>query len=303
VKKTYVWAFLVLLAVYIVLAFTLPSDPQVLSKHGLTQLNARLLNLTVVVPIALIYLTALYGFIHVDNYATKIHDTKEGPHFKNLALGLMILVFSLPVTAILGSLRSYAGHELPNLLPTITIVRNYIALAFVLAAIYMIAKGVQGLYGTLKRRRANNNQLVSFYGIIGPVLLASLYTWLIVAQGYETPGDGPYYLPEWVLITTIIVPYVFIWCVGIWAAVYLYRYQAAVKGVIYKRAINYLAKGIAVIILISILVQGLTSLAGVLNRLDLTPLLFIVYLLIGLYVVGYGLVARGAKKLKQIEEA
>lgn len=300
-KKVYTWLFLALLATYIVLAFILPTDPQTLSKYELSELQARLLNLSVVVPIALIYLSALYGFIHVDNYANKILRTNEGPHFKKLAAGLAILAFSLPVSSILGSLRSYARHAQPELLPTATILRNYVVLAFAIVAIFLIAKGAQGLHDTLKNRKTNGQQ-PSPYGVLGPVLLASVYTWLIVSQGYNAPGNEPYFLPTWLIVTTFVVPYVFVWSVGIWAAIHLHRYKDTVKGVIYKRAVNDLSIGIAVIILISILVQGLASVAGVLSRLDLTPLLVVVYFLIALYVVGYGLVARGAKQLRQIEE-
>lgn len=300
-KKTYTWVFLALLTTYVVLAFILPTNPEMLSKYGLTELSSQLLNLSIVIPIALVYLSALYGFIHVDNYANKIIDSKEGPHFKKLAAGLAILAFSLPVTSIIGSLRSYARHALPDMVPNVTILRNYVILAFIFTAMLFIAKGAQGLYGTLKRPRTNRH--ISPYQIIGPVLLASIYTWLIIAQGSKVPGDEPYFLPDWLLVTTFVVPYVFVWCVGIWAAIYLRRYQEAVNGVVYKRAVNYIAIGIAVIILVSILIQGMTSLSGTLSRLDLTPILAMVYLLIVLYVVGYGLVARGAKQLKQIEEA
>ena len=301
-SRVFVWTFLALLATYVILAFILPTDPQTLSRYGLTQLSARLLNLSIVVPISLIYLSALYGFIHINNYANKVIGTKEGPHFKRLAEGIGVLVFSLPVTSIVGSLRSYARHVQPDLLPSISILRNYLVLVLVFVSILLIAKGAQGLYGSLKRQKENMQQF-SFYGVIGPVLLASIYTWLVIAQGYSTPDNEPYFLPDWLIVTTIIVPYVFVWCLGVRAAVHLLAYQVGVKGVVYKRAISNLAVGIAVIILISILIQFITSLSGVLSRLNLTPILVIVYLLIALYVVGYGLVARGAKKLKQIEEA
>lgn len=301
-SRAFVWAFLTLLAIYIILGFVLPTDPQTLSKYGLTELSARLLNLSVVIPISLIYLSALYGFVHVNNYANKVLHSKEGPHFKRLAEGLAILVFSLPVSSLLGSLRSFFRHVQPDLLPTVSILRNYVILALVFAAMFLIARGAQGLYGTLKRQKETMQQL-SFYGIIAPVLLASVYTWLVVSQGRITPDDGPYFLPDWLVVLTIVAPYVFVWCLGIRAATHLLAYQVGVKGVVYKRAIKNLAVGIAVIILVSILIQGITSLNMVISRLNLTPLLAIVYMLIALYVVGYGLVARGAKKLKQIEEA
>jgi hypothetical protein len=299
VKKPYLWIFVVLLATYIVLAFALPPDPQILSKHHLTATSVRLLNLSVIGPLTLVYLAALYGFLRVDDYANKVRNTKEGPHFKKLATGLTILALSLPLNGILGSLASYARHAQPHWSAELAISRNYIALALAAAAIILISKGARGLYGTLKRQDINGR---SVYALIGPIILASIYTWLIVAQGSGNPDGPPYYLPEWLIVTTIAIPYVFIWCVGAWAAVHLYYYHNGVKGSIYKRAMNNLAKGVGAIIIISILLQFLTTLSGILNRLDLTPLLLVIYLLVGAYAVGYGLVARGAKKLKQIEE-
>lgn len=102
-KKPYILLFIALLVAYLILALTLPSDPQVLAKHELTQLSARFLNLTILIPISLVYLAALYGFIRVKDYAAKVRDTKEGPHFKDIANGLMLLAFSLPINSILCS--------------------------------------------------------------------------------------------------------------------------------------------------------------------------------------------------------
>jgi hypothetical protein len=182
-------------------------------------------------------------------------------------------------------------------------VRNYLVVVLILAAMFLIAKGAQGLYSTLKRQQQLSTEQFSLYGIIGPVLLACVYTWLVVAQGYKTEGGEPYYLPEGLIVTTIVIPYVLAWCLGIRAAIHLSAYRIGVKGVIYKRAISSIAIGLAVIILDSMLIQGITSLSGILSRFNLTPVLVLVYLLVALYVVGYGLLARGAKKLKQIEEA
>ncbi|HXH04824.1 MAG TPA: hypothetical protein VNI82_00145, partial [Candidatus Nitrosotenuis sp.] len=179
---------------------------------------------------------------------------------------------------------------------------NYVTLALAFAGLYFIAKGSQGLYSTLKPRGKTSNSQ-SFYGLAGTVALTSVYTWLVVAQGYATPGTAPYFLPTWLLIITFVIPYVFAWCMGIWAALCLRRYYTAVKGTIYKEALNNLYKGVAGIVVVSIFLQSLTSVPGLVNRLDLTPLLIVVYVLIATYAIGYGLVANGAKKLKLIEIA
>lgn len=115
-------------------------------------------------------------------------------------------------------------------------------------------------------------------------------------------SEPTYYLPNWLIILTLAVPYVYVWCVGINAVRNLNIYKNRVKGLVYKRAIDYLAKGIAVIIVLSIFIQLIAVLSAQLNRLNLTPLLAVIYLLLVLYALGYGLVSRGAKRLKQIEE-
>ena len=298
-KQAYKWVFLVLLATYVTLAFTLPTNPETLQRLEVSQGQARLLNLTVVIPLSLVYLGALYGFMRIKDYAEKVKDSREGPHFETLARGLMVLAFSLPINSIVSSLTSYIRHAQPHMLSDISIIRQYLALALAFTAIALLARGAQGLFGTLKNASVNRQ---SFYAIIGPIVLACVYTWLILSQGAGTSDNQPYFMPDWVVITTIAIPYIYAWCIGSWAAVLLYKYHAKVKGVIYKRALDNLAKGIAGVILVSIFLQFLTTLSGLLNRLDLTPLLGVVYVLIALYALGYGLIAQGAKKLKQIEE-
>lgn len=300
-EKVYILVFIALLVIYFLLALTLPQDTQILKKFGLSEASARLLSLSIVVPLTVIYLAALYGFVRVKDYADQILNTKEGPYFRHIANGLMFLAFSLPLNSILSSLRSYVRHAYPHLMSDITILRQYLALALTFAAILFISRGAQGLYHTLKPSGSSRQSLNGFVFLV-PIILTSLYTWLIVQQGSNDAGEPPFFLPDWAIIFTIVIPYVYLWCIGIWAAVQMHRYQYNVKGIVYKRAIDYLSKGLAGIILISIVLQLLTTLSGVLNRWDVAPLMFVIYVLIGLYAVGYGLVARGAKKLKKLEE-
>lgn len=299
-KKVFTWIFLALLATYVILAFALPVNPETMSKYGLSETKLRLLRMSTVLPLAAVYLGALYGFTRIRDYADKIRGTKESPHFDKLAMGLTVLAFSLPVNSIVSTLAKYVKHAHPYFMADITIARQYLALALAFTAMYLISKGASGLYNTLKNITLPKQPM---YVLLGPIILASVYTWLIVAQSGSMPDGQPYYLPIWAVVITIAIPYIFLWCVGAWAAFHLYIYQQGVKGLIYKRAIDNLAKGIAVIVLISISLQFLTTLSGLLNRLDLSPLLAVVYVLIAFYALGYALVARGAKQLKQIEEA
>jgi hypothetical protein len=130
-----------------------------------------------------------------------------------------------------------------------------------------------------------------------------MYAWLITTRQQGGVASDPYHMPDWLIILTLVIPYTFIWCIGIQASVWLYKYRTSVKGFIYRRALVNLSQGVGVIIVVSVLLRFLTTLTEQLNRLNVTPLLMVLYLLILLYAIGFGLVARGAKKLKQIEEA
>jgi hypothetical protein len=207
----------------------------------------------------------------------------------------------LPINALVGTLASYVRFRHPHFLSDITIFRNYLSLLFAIIAVVFIAKGANGLYKTLRNQKIIDR--FPYTGFLGPVALASAYTWLVTTQTDSANADQGYFLPTGLVVATLAIPYTFIWCVGIKAALQLSRYRKAVKGIIYQRAISNLSQGVAFIIIISILLQVLTTLSETLNRLNLGPLLLVIYILVAVYALGYGMVARGAKKLKQIEEA
>lgn len=299
-KKVYIWTFAALMLCYLILNLTLPTDPQSLEKYQLTQSGARLLNLSFVIPLFIVYASAFYGFLRFHDYAGSVKKSKESPALYNLAYGLMVLAFSLPIQSILGSLFSYVKYRHQDLVPFVTVFREYLALVLASVALYLIARGAQGLFDTLKKDK--KVLLHPYYALLGPIVLASVYTWFLTAKVSSATGEPSHYLPEWMIILTLSIPYIFVWCVGIRAALQLRLYRDGVKGVIYKRAFDHLSKGIGVVVLISITIQFITTLSAALSRLSLAPLLLVVYFLVALYAVGYGFVARGAKKLKQIEE-
>lgn len=299
-KKLYVLIFLSLIALSYALTFGLPVSPATLQKYGVSVVQARLLNLTILIPLTFIYLVALYGFLRVYDYSQKVLDTKEGPYFRRIAQGLMVLAFSLPVSSVISSARAYIVYAYPHFLSDITIARSYINTLLIFVAMYLIALGAEGLYNTLKKK--TTFRIRTMYGILPLVAFASIYTWIVASRGLANPSGEPYYLPGWLVITTIVIPQLFSWCFGAWAAYNLYRYQTMVKGMVYRRALNGIAKGVAAIVIVAALLQFLTPLQTALNRLDLGPLLIITYVILASYIIGFGLVARGARKLKRIEE-
>jgi uncharacterized membrane protein len=79
-------------------------------------------------------------------------------------------------------------------------------------------------------------------------------------------------------------------------------YAKKIKGLLYKRALNRLAAGIATVIGSSIFIQFINIVFAYKNNGSLGSLLVLIYLLLAVEAIGYILIASGAKNLKRIEE-
>ncbi|MDB5182530.1 MAG: hypothetical protein JWO47_314 [Candidatus Saccharibacteria bacterium] len=298
-NKLTIYFFLALTLLYVAIVMFSPADPSATAKYHIDQSQIRLLTLTIVVPLVVIWLTALYGSVRIHDYSKVIKDTKEGIAFKLVSRGLLFIAFSLPANAVFGAVLSYFTVKNPNFQSTATILRNYFNIILPAAGLLTINKGASALISTLRKIRPVTWPPLTLPGII---IASSVYTWLITTRPFSAAGDTGYYLPNWIILATLSIPYLYIWCRGILAAVKFFVYKQNIRGVIYKKSLGLLATGIATIIILSVASQILITLSARLNRLNLTPILILVYVLVALNALGFGLVARGAKKLKLIEE-
>lgn len=298
--RAYVAAFILLIAVYIAILFGLPANPEVLERYDLTEGQAKILNAAIAIPSVLIWLIALYGFLNIKAYADRVADTKEGKGFQYLSIGLVILAFSLPLNSITSVILGLIAAGNPDALASATIIRNYFIIALAFATFTSLLLGARALTNTLKRK-AFSDIPDGFTALI--VVLTAIYTWLIAAKPFNDGMDERiYYLPSWLLVLTVAIPYILAWKWGMRASYYLYQYHKGVKGIVYKSAFKDMARGIGVVIFVAILIQLITTSTAQLHRLNLTPILLIVYGLLAMYTIGFLLVARGSKKLKQLED-
>ncbi len=298
-NRYYIYWFMFLTAVYVGFAVFAPIDPTILQKYHISEARALMLTLTVVVPIVMIWLVALYGLVRFKEYTEVIQEGKEGLAFRDISNGLLYLAFSLPIGGVIGSFVSYLALRHPHLIEEVTIVRNYARMIVPGIGLILLARGASGLTRLLKKSKQNE---LPHYSLLWAIILTSFFSWLITAKAGSTGGNIIYFLPNWLILLTLVVPYTYTWCRGLFGVFHLLQYRKNVKGVVYKKSLNLLAMGVSMIIILSVLTQLITTLSARLNRLNLTPLLLIVYVLVALNALGYGWVARGARKLKQIEE-
>lgn len=298
-KKIYYWVYITLLTAYVTLSVMLLPQPSVLERFDMTSLQAKLLSLTVVIPITCIYLLALYGTVWLKSFAVAIRDTREGQAYGQMANGLALWAISLPLQSIFSSVTNYVAIQDPAWLEELVITRNYLRVVVTVIAFTLIARGAERLVKTVRTRPTFDRPLVSLFGTIS---LTAFYIWLIVSRHQVELTTPIFYQPDWLIIITQAIPLLFVWARGLRAMYHLYLYREKVGGKVYRRSIDLLTKGIALTIFVAITIQLVITASSRLISLNLTPALGLVYLLVIGYAISYTSIAIAAKKLKMIEE-
>jgi hypothetical protein len=299
VRKKSVYEPLVLFALaYVILTFVIPPDQAALDKYDLSKSALQALQLTIVIPLIAIWVAAFYGYDNLKRYAALLGNRTEGRSLNTVANGLGVLAFSLPVSQIVNTFLQYNSRVDPGAAARNRIIMNYLALAFALAAFYLINRGSAALAGTIKQ--AGTRRLYDFVMFFFTVLTA-LYSYAVFTNSNRHSVEQ-YALPDWLIIATIVIPYLFVWYNGFAATLRLHFYQTGVKGVLYRSALRMFSIGIAGVILTSVLLQFLATVVNSLENLGLGSLLAIVYLLLIVIAFGYLLIALGTKRLTKIEE-
>ncbi len=298
-RKPYVIIFILLLLSYLALLIFLPADPATLQKYNISSGRARLLGLGIGIPMSIIWLVALYGFYRFKNYAEIIAKDKQGKAFRLLANGLTVLGFSLPINSVLSSALSYYTRANTHLVPASDILRSYVALLLQLVAFLLISKGTIELLKTSKPRVKFE---INRYVVLAVIVFSSVFTWLVTGRAAGDSTNDIYYLPSILVVLTLVIPYLFIWYIGFVSIYRLYLYNKLTVGILYKSFLKNLIHGMSILLVLSVMLRLILTLSERLSRLDITPILLLVYLILALNAAGYGLVARGARQLKKIEE-
>lgn len=296
--------FIFFAVIYLGLILLLPPAPYALRQHQLTEDQARLLSLTLIIPYIVIWFVAFFGYVRLKSYAMLISKSRDGRFLLNIAEGLLVLAIGLPVTAIADSLIRYMARSSHHLTPVSTITSVYADIIIGVIAMSFIYKGAQGLAKMVNKQASTTPSyaVTLSMAIIGTSFIGLTLNNPARQFPISETGRAAYYLPDFLLVTTVLIPLLYVWYIGLQAAFYIESYRHQVKGVIYRDALGYLASGIMFIIIARIALRYLTSLNTIVSSLALAYLLVVLYGLLILTAIGYGLTAKGAKKLKQLEE-
>ncbi|HEY5442205.1 MAG TPA: hypothetical protein VIJ68_01565 [Candidatus Saccharimonadales bacterium] len=296
--------YVVFVLIYLILTFATPPDTAALHKYHLTSGGMNALLLTIALPYIVIWLIALVGYLRLHVYVSAIKDSKDGAAFHEIGQGILWFTLWLPLSAIVGAAESYYCHKYPSATAPTVLITNYVNLLILVPGFLFTYTGSQKLLKLIKRPRYSLPLKV----MLAFIAFSALYTFLTLHDPSRRHPQAPvttatYYLPDWLTVTTIIVPRLLSWFLGIYALYNLYMYQVFVKGELYKQALTSLTIGIGGVVGMVIVLRCLQSLANSLGKLGLNAILLVVYILLIVLSIAYIFIARGANKLKRIEDS
>lgn len=296
----YYTAFAVISILYIVVGLIAPRGP---NRFGITITKLRLLELTLYIPIIIIWAIAVYGAERFKNYTAGISTYKDGVALDKVATGLGIITASIIINSLIGLVRPWALRD--HWLAAYTIFADYVAVLLPLIGFAYMYAGSVGLNKFIKNRRRGKLGLAAVAALL--VIIGTAYITALLTYHYRSSTPDPsryssFYMSDPLILLTLALPYLLSWGMGILAVVNLDNYRQSVKGVIYKQALRRLVNGTTIVILFYIVVQLLVAFSTYFAQADLKLILLILYLLILFYALGFLVIATGAKRLNQIEQ-
>ncbi len=296
--------FFVIAVAYVLETLLVPAAKSTLTHYHIGTSELHMLQLAVIIPYIIIWVAALMGYMRLQDYTTSLGDSKDGMAFSYITRGVLWFSLWLPISALISSTCNAVYQAHPAETADVVRLQNYANLILLVPAFIFTLQGSERLLKLVRGRVSGLSQplMLTFIGF------SAFYTFVVledtarrVAIDMATPAS--YYMPDWLIVLTIVVPRLILWFIGLQAIRNIVLYRRKVVGVIYKRALRRLASGLGVVVVMIIMLRVLQSLANLLNKQSLGIVLIIVYILLIGLGVGYVLVAKGARQLQQIEEA
>ena len=296
-----------LIGLYTLIQIITPVSPEILAKYHINLVQIRWLDVTIFLPLYIIWGLAFYGYSVFQFYSQSIKKYADGRALHKIVWGLIFLAIGSPVLAILTAAMKYYTAKHLHAIPAQVVITNFSAMLVTVLAMTFTYAGALNLCRLTRKRFSSSGSLTYNLAFIS---CSSLYTYLFINQvnanrhiPLTATTHAPYYTPTWLLVPALLIPYLIAWYLGFLSVYLIHFYKNNIPGKIYGRALNYLSYGLSLVIVTSIVQQLFVVFTGQLNKLSLGSLLIIIYLLLIIISAGYIPIAMGAKKLKTIEEA
>lgn len=295
-------SYLLLSATYLLLVLLLPANHAAQKNYNLTSTAYHLLVFMVVIPLIGIWFGAFYSYGRLRQYSQAVADTPEGEDIAKLTTGFTWLAWGSVLTAILSFILNTIGDQHHGFYASAIVITNYASLLVPIFAYSLISSATRGM---ITRARifitsGGTKLLISSFMLIGVLYCFMCFRHLDMQ--ILSSSNNPYFIPTWLVVLTLIVPYLYSWFIGLLAAYELFLFSQKVSGLLYQQAMRMLSFGVMAVIASSIAVQYLRSATPRIGHLSLNTTLLIINLIYIFMAAGYIFISLGARKLRKIEE-
>ena len=294
--------FIGIAVLYVALICLLPANNIVMDNYNLTSGQYRILFFLVQLPYIIIWFTAFYGYSSLQKYTTSLKRSPESEDFRLIAKGVKYLAFGMPLISLIAICLNSISNMNQSFTPIAIITINYLSLLVPLIAYTTIRKGTHGLADRAKVKFsiADTRSIMFTLVIIG--VAYCYFTFRKLNLDSLGASDNPYYLPAWLMISTVLIPYLFAWFSGLLAAYEIVLYSRQVQGVLYRQSMRLLSLGIVGVIAGGVGLQYLRTVLPRTGYITINNGLVWSYIFYVFLAVGFSLLILGAIRLKRIED-
>lgn len=317
-RSNYFYWLIILWGAYAVINLFAPIDTVGAAKYDISNFESYVLRISFQIPIFLIWLAVFFGSFHISRYFKKIsnislqttnNSSDEVKGFRYLSFALHVLLSSLVISSYIAIPSVYTTRASADYLDVkmwTTLITQYssIILTFTYFCLFLLA--AKHFFNLIS---INKDVAVKKSLAIIAVLLFSVYYVYTVFTNPDrvAPTSNPaeilpvYYVSDFWIFLTIVVPYITIWIIGVISVIYFNHFAKYVDGIIYRKAFSLLGRGVSSVILLSMFLQMLSQFGGFFAGTSLGILLAVIYLLLIFIAVSYALIAKGAEELSKLE--
>jgi uncharacterized membrane protein len=295
--------FLALAVAYVFETLTSTVSPATEAKYHASASQIHHLGLAIALPYIVIWVVGLIGYLWLRSYTSYLGESKDAAGFRIITRAVLLFTFWLPFSTLAANLASsyYAIH--PDSTALLVRLVNYLNIIILLPAFWWVYQGANRLLSSAKITSTG----LSIRQTICYIVFAAIYVFLTFhdpARQNSTDDvlKATYYLNDWWLLFTLVIPRLIMWYIGFAAAASIILYRQKVKGSLYKEALRWVAFGLTGIVISTIVLRTIQSLSTQLSKLSLLVLFLVIYVLLALIATGYVLLAKGASRLQKIEE-
>jgi hypothetical protein len=292
------WIFpaltIVTAVVYAYFSFNTPTTAAN-ERFGLVGLKLLLIQITFIIPYVTTWVIGAFAASNLKRRANYTTDPLTKLGYQYFSTGITFLVIGTMIAQIVALPRSFYPDDV-SVITLITIVTNYINVFFPLIGFAYFFIGAKQFFPSLKIKsdiRITSTVIVT--------LLGSIYTLLVFTNSTRqialTPDTAPtYYIPDILIILTIVIPILITWFFGFNAA--LTMGETPDTDSLEQKGFSQLTSGIWLIVFSSIILQGIVSLGSErFLTLGIGLTLLLIYFFLFVICTGYFLVASGSRKL------